>query len=240
MTQATERRGVLDFDLAHRPDFALLTVRLEQGQQVFAEPSAMAAMDPTIKMKAGFKGGLKASMGRMFSGESLIINTFTADSGPGEVSFAAGQMGDMVHYPLDGSTELMLQRGAFVAHSPGVELSAKWGGAKGFFSGQGLVLLKASGQGDLFFNSFGAILDVDVIDGFIVDTGYIVAFESTLDYSIGTVPGMSTGGMIKSFLFGGERLVCDFRGRGKVWIQTRDIAPFVNFLYPYRPTKNDS
>lgn len=230
----------LDYDITQRPDFAMVAVRLQAEQQVFAEPSAMASMDPNIHMKAGFKGGFKASLGRAFGGESMIVNTFTAQNKPGEVVFAAGTLGDAVHYSLSGNT-LYLQRGAYMAHSGGVEVSGKWQGAKGFFSGEGLVLLKASGAGDVFFTSYGAILEIDVAEeGYIVDSGYIVAFEDTLSYHIRTVPGMSTGGKIKSFLFGGEGLVCEFSGQGKVWIQTRAAGPYLNWTYPFRPTKNNN
>ncbi|MDA3962654.1 MAG: TIGR00266 family protein [Planctomycetota bacterium] len=230
----------LTHEISHRPDFAMVSVKLEAGQKVQAEPSAMASMDPNILMKAGFKGGLKASLGRAFGGESMIVNTFTAQNGPGEVLFAPGTPGDAVHYALDNST-LYLQRGAYMANSDGVEVTGKWQGAKGFFSGEGLVLLKAHGSGDIFFTSYGAILEIDVADGgYIVDTGYIVAFEETLQYRVRTVPGMSTGGKIKSFLFGGEGLVCEFSGQGKVWIQTRSAAPFLNWTWPFRPTKNNN
>lgn len=226
----------LTFEITQRPDFALLAVNLQKKQRVFSEPSAMATMSPTIDLKAGLHGGLGKSLGRMFAGESLVINTYTAERGDGEVTFAPGPMGDIVHYQLQGN-RLMLQSGAFLAHSDGVELSAKWGGAKGFFSGQGLVLLQATGYGDLFFNTYGALLEVDVVDDYYVDTGNIVAFEDTLQYNISVLPGLSRGSQIKSFLFGGEGIVCHFKGEGRLWIQTRKIYPFLNFIGPYRPTK---
>lgn len=228
----------LQFDITQRPDFALLTVHLQQGQKVFAEPSAMASMSNGIRLKAGFKGGWKKTLGRALGGESLIINTFTAETA-GDVSFAAGCPGDTVHYQLDMST-LYLQRGAFMVHSEGVELSGKWGGAKGFFSGKGLVLLKATGTGDLFFNSYGALIEMNVEDEYIVDTGYVVAFEESLDYDVTTVPGMSTGGKVKSFFFGGEGLVVRFRGEGRVWIQSRAVNPFLNWVFPFRPVQKQS
>tara|TARA_B100000470_G_C19744172_1_gene370617 strand:- start:211 stop:912 length:702 start_codon:yes stop_codon:yes gene_type:complete len=228
----------MTFDITQNPDFSLLTVQLEQGEKVFAEPAAMASMDSTIKLKAGFKGGLKKAIGRKLGGESMIVNTFTAESGPGEVTFAPGPMGDMLHYHLTGQN-LYLQRGAFVAHGDGVEISGKWEGAKGFLSGEGLVLLKASGTGDVFFNSYGAILEVDVTDDYIVDTGYVVAFEDTLQYKVTVLPGLSRGGKLKSFFFGGEGLVCEFKGQGKVWVQTRCVYPFLSWVYPFRPTKSN-
>ena len=229
----------LNFEMSLQPDFALLTVHLEQGQQIFAEPSAMASMDPTIKLKAGFKGGFRRTLARGLAGESLIINTFTAEDAAGEVTFAPGPTGDMLHYHLDGQT-LYLQRGAFVAHSQGVDISGKWQGAKGFLSGEGLILLKASGNGDVFFNSYGAILEVDVTDDYIVDTGYIVAFEDTLQYKVSVLPGLRIGSKIKSFLFGGEGLVCRFQGQGKVWVQTRYVNPFLSWINRFRPSRRSS
>ncbi len=224
------------FEISQRPDFALVTLKMEQGQKVYAETSAMASMTPSVSLKAGFKGGLGKTIGRALGGESLIINTFSADAGPGEVAFAAGAAGDAAYYRLNGGA-LYLQRGAFMLHSEGVDLTGKWQGAKGFFSGEGLVLLKASGVGDLFFNSYGAILAVDVTDHYIVDTGYIVAFEDTLQYRVTVLPGLRAGGKLKSFFFGGEGLVCQFSGQGRVWIQTRHVSSFLSWVNPFRPTK---
>jgi uncharacterized protein (TIGR00266 family) len=227
----------LDFEITQRPDFAIVSVQLRAGQKVYSEPAAMASMTPSLKMKAGLKGGLKKALGRMFAGESLIVNTFTAENEPGEVTFAPGIPGDMRHYRLDNNS-IYLQRGSFLAHSEGVELSAKWQGAKGFFSGEGLVLLKAHGTGDLFFNSFGAILEIDVADEYVVDTGYIVAFEDTLDYKVVVLPGSRPTKTIKNFLFGGEGLVCRFAGQGRIWIQTRYVHSLLSWVYPFRPVQS--
>jgi uncharacterized protein (TIGR00266 family) len=227
----------LAFNISLRPDFSLLTVQLQQGQKVFAEPSAMASMSPTLTLKAGLKGGALKSLGRMFGGESLIVNTFTATSGPGEVVFAPGHLGDTQHHRLTGGS-LLLQRGAYMANSEGVEINGKWQGAKGFFSGEGLVLLKASGVGDVFFNSYGAILQIDVTNDYYVDTGYVVAFEDTLQYQVQVVPGLRGGGF-KRLFFSGEGLVCRFSGQGKVWVQTRYASPYLSWINQFRPTKRN-
>ncbi|MDX2023146.1 MAG: TIGR00266 family protein [Deltaproteobacteria bacterium] len=229
--------NALDFSFEQRPDFTWLNVSLRAGQKILAEPSAMATMDPTVTMKAGLRGGLGKTFGRMLGGESLIMNTFAAPTAGGAVRFAPGTPGDMAHKSLDGG-KFYLQRGAFVAHSEGVELSGRWQGARGFFSGQGLVLLEATGQGDLFFNAYGAILPIDVTDELIVDTGYVVAFEDTLAYQVSVMPGLRPGAKVKSFLFGGEGLVCRFRGQGKVWVQTRDAGAFLRWTYPFRPVRS--
>ena len=229
-------KSELPYEITQRPDFALVTVQLEPGQKVFAEPSVMASMDASVSLEAGLTGGLGASIGRAMGGESLIMNTFTASDGPGSVCFAAGQPGDAVHYHLDGNA-IYMQSGAFMARSEGVEVVGTWGGARGFFSGQGLVLLKAMGHGDVFFNSYGAILEVDVDGDYVVDTGYIAAFEDTLEYTVSAMRGLSIGAEFKTFFFGGEGLVVRLLGQGKVWIQTRAVNPFLTWVYPFRPKK---
>ncbi|HEX6245783.1 MAG TPA: TIGR00266 family protein [Polyangiales bacterium] len=226
----------LDFDILERPDFAIVRVRLGAGQKIFAEPSVMATMDPTLQLRAGLKGGILGSVGRAIAGESLVLNTFTAERGAGELMLAPGAAGEVIHQHLRGNT-IYLQRGAYLAHSEGVEVNAKWGGARGFFSGQGLILLRASGNGDVFFSTYGAVLELNVTDGLIVDTGYIAAFEDTLHYEVTVLPGLSLGGKAKSFFFGGEGLVARFSGQGKVWVQTRTVNPFLSWVYPYRPVK---
>jgi uncharacterized protein (TIGR00266 family) len=216
----------------------MLTMTLRHGEQVFAEPASMIAMDPSVTLKAGLRGGLLKSLGRGLGGESLIINTYTAHEEGAQVAFAPGPMGDMQHYALNNN-RLILQRGAFVAHSEGVEVDGKWGGFKGMFSGEGMVLLQAQGTGDIFFSTYGAMVEVDVRGGYFVDTGYIVAFEDTLDYNVTVLPGLGLGSKVKSFLFGGEGFVCRFEGHGKVWVQTRAVNPYLSFIHPFRPVKQN-
>ena len=194
------------------------------------EASAMATMDTNISMKTKFKGGLS----RFLTGESIFINEFTAEGGPGEIGIAPGPPGDLEHVYLDGDV-IFLQNSAFVASSPDILVETKWQGLmKGFFSGENLFLIRCSGKGDLWFNTFGAMLEVDVTGDYVVDTGHIVAFTEGLDYSIDKVGGY------KSLFFSGEGLVCRFRGQGKVWIQTRKVVSFARWVHPFRPVKSKS
>ena len=105
---------------------------------------------------------------------------------------------------------------------------------KGFFSNEGLFLIKCSGQGDLWFNTYGALIEIDVDGSYVVDNGHIVAFTEGLDYSVNSIGGM------KSLFFSGEGLVCRFQGKGKVWVQTRQVSPFLWWVYPFRPVKQDN
>ena len=210
-----------------RPDFSFLTVKMAEGTTLKVEASAMATMDTNITMKTRLKGGF----GRMVTGESLFINEFTAEGGSGEIGIAPGPAGDMAHAYLNGNT-VFLQNSAFVASSMGVSLETKWQGmVKGFFSGESLFLIRCTGTGDLWFNTFGAMIPVDVDGAYVVDTSYIVAFTEGLDYRVTSVGGY------KSLFFSGEGLVCRFSGKGRVWIQTRQLPGFITWINPFRRVK---
>lgn len=219
-----------EFNIDHQPDFSFLTVQIPANKTLKVEASAMATMDTNIQMKTKFKGGL----GRFLTGESLFINEFTAQNGKGEMTIAPSAPGDMSHIYLENQT-LFLQNSAYVASDPSLQIETKFQGlTKMFFSGEGMFLIKVHGTGDLWFNSYGAIMEIDVTNQYVVDTGHIVAFTEGLEYKIGKIGGY------KSLFFSGEGLVCKFTGQGKVWIQTRKIGPLLSFLNPFRPRKNNS
>ncbi|MBD2102455.1 TIGR00266 family protein [Leptolyngbya sp. FACHB-261] len=220
------------YELSHQPDYAFLKLQLQAGQTVQVEASAMASMDRHLTMKTKVKGGLLKGVKRMLGGESLFINEFSAEQQPGELYVAPATPGDVQHYYLNGNS-IFLQSSAFVAAGMGVNLDSKWQGFKGFFNGESLFLLRATGQGDLWFSTYGAVLEIPVTGNYVVDTGYIVAFEDSLDYSVEFVGGLKTS------LFGGEGLVCRFRGQGRVWVQTRQLVSFLRWLHPYRPVKSN-
>ena len=225
------------YEVEHAPAYASLKVKLQAGQTILVESGAMAAMDSHIKMKSRMKGGLMKGVARMLSGESLFISEFTAEGKPGELYISPGVPGDVQHYTLNGNG-LIVQSSGFVAASPTVEMNTKFQGLKGFFSGESLFMLRASGTGDFWFSSFGGILEIPVSGDYVVDTGYIVAFEETLSYNVEMLGGLSFKGL-RTGILGGEGLVCRFQGTGRLWIQTRHLYPLLNFLYPFRPVKSD-
>ena len=212
-----------------KPDFAFLTVNLEQGQSLKLEAGAMATMDTTLEITTQLKGGL----GRFLTGESLFINEISATHGPGEIQIAPACAGDMDHVYLENGT-IYLQNSAYVASTPSLEINTKWQGfTKGFFSGENLFLIQCTGTGDLWFNTYGALIEVEVNGEYVVDSGHIVAFTEGLDYSVSLVGGY------KSFFLSSEGLVCRFRGKGKVWIQTRKVNAYLGWIWPFRPTANN-
>jgi uncharacterized protein (TIGR00266 family) len=217
----------LEYHIDSRPDFAFLTVKLPASRTLRVEASAMASMDSHIQMKTRARGGF----GRFLTGESLFVNEFTADGGPGEICIAPGSPGDLAHYALRGD-ELFLQSSSFVASGMDVKVETKWQGMmRGFFSGESLFLIRCTGHGDLWFNTYGALLEIDVAGQYVVDTGHIVAFTGGLDYSVQSVGGY------KSLFLSGEGLVCSFEGEGKVWIQSRQVPALASWAWPFRPKK---
>ena len=213
------------FQIESRPDYSFLTVDIPANETLMVEASSMATMDSHIKMKTKFKGGFS----RFLTSESLFINEFTAEKAPGKISIAPGPPGDLEHISLNNET-LFLQGGAFVASGVDVKAESKWQGMiKGFFSGESLFLIKCSGIGDLWFNTYGAMFEIEVDGEYVVDTGHIVAFTEGLDYTISKIGGY------KSLFFSGEGFVCRFKGKGKIWAQTRKINALKSWVFPFRP-----
>ena len=231
-------RNDISYQVEHSPAYASLILDLEANQTVLVEASAMAAMDSSLKMKSKMKGGLMKGIGRMLGGESLFINEFTAQGRKGQLYVSPGVPGDVQHYYVNEECNLMVQSSGFVACTPEVEIDTKFQGFKGFFSGESLFLLKATGRGDFWFSSYGGIVEIPIAGDYVVDTGYIVAFEDTLNYNVEMIGGLSFKSL-RTGIFGGEGLVCRFSGEGRLWIQSRNIAPLINFLHPFRPVKSD-
>jgi len=215
------------FKLEGQPEYGFVDVELPAGATLKVEASAMATMDTNVIMKTKLRGGL----GRFVTGESIFMNEFTAQGGPAHIGIAPGAPGDVRHVYLQRQT-IYLQNSAFLAAGPDVAVESKWQGLmKGFFSGESLFLIRCSGDGDLWFNSYGGIVEIDVTHNYVVDTGNIVAFTDGLTYEVTKVGGY------KSLFFSGEGFVCRFSGQGKIWIQTRKVGALVRWAWPFRPSK---
>ncbi|MFB6140650.1 MAG: TIGR00266 family protein [Halosimplex sp.] len=223
----------MDFEIGHRPSYAQLTLDLDAGESVRAEAGAMVSMSPHVDVATSAEGGVFKSLSRsLFGGESFFMNTFTATE-PGAIQLAPALSGDVQHHALDDET-LYVQSTSFLASDPAVDVDTEFGGAKTFFGGEGLFLLRMTGTGPVFLSSYGAI-DEHELDGtekFVVDTGHVVAFEESLSFDVRKVGGL------KSTLFSGEGLVCEFEGEGRVWTQTRSPDAFLSWLIPKIPSRN--
>ena len=215
----------MQVDIQASPSFAMGAIRLGAGDSVKVEAGAMAAMSGGVEIQTASTGGLLGGLKRsVLGGESFFINTFTAPTG-GEISVAPKLPGDIIHLPLAGGA-IFVQSGSWIASEPGVEVDTKWGGAKTFFSGEGLFVLRCSGAGDMLVSSYGAIVERQLQAGevYTVDTGHIVAFDEGVTYAVRKV------GNWKSTILGGEGLVTDFTGPGRILLQTRSPQDLIDWL----------
>jgi len=177
------------------------------------------------------KGGLLKSLARsVLGGESFFMNTYQAGSQGGRMQLAPTMPGDVFTLELNGDAYLV-QSGSFLASSEGVETDTKWSGARTFFGGEGLIMLRCSGSGTLVLSSYGAIHEMNLAAGetFTVDTGHLVAFTEKIGFRVRAIGGL------KSTIFGGEGLVVDLSGPGKVLLQTRSVGAFLDWLLPRLP-----
>jgi uncharacterized protein (TIGR00266 family) len=216
----------MEFQINGNPDYGELTCALAPGEKCVAESGAMSRMSRSMDLRGRMMGGLFSALGRkIFGGESLFVGEYSAAEG-GWISFAPNLPGSVTHHHMDNGN-LILTAGSFLACSPGIKLSTKFGGWRYLFGGEGGFFLEASGSGDLFYNTYGALVEKEINGSITVDTGHVVAWDPNLSY---TVTGM---GGLKQTLFSGEGLVLKFSGRGKIWLQTRTLKESASWLSPF-------
>ena len=213
------------FEVKGNPSYGEVDVDLGPNETLLIEPGAMSRMSSNLNSSFQRQGGFFSAMLRKgFGGESFFLGKYEHPDG-GKLTFAPASPGSVQHYKLSNNN-INIMAGAFLACTPEVNVKAKFGGLKALFSGEGAFLLEVSGNGDLFFNSFGGIVEKEINGEFIVDTGHVVAFEPSLTYKIS---GM---GNLKSTMLSGEGLVMTFRGTGKIYLQTRTLDGIASWLTP--------
>ncbi len=224
----------MDYEIQYGPAYALGIIRLRSGEKIQAEAGAMVSMSDTIAISTGVQGGLFKGLKRaVLGGESFFINTFEARDA-GEVTIAAALPGDIIALEVR-DRPLLVQSGSFLAATPGVTIDTQWGGARTFFSREGLFLLRCTGEGTVWISSYGAIHLVELREGqrYTVDTGHMVAFDDSVRYEVGKA------GSWKSTLLGGEGLVVKLTGPGRFYLQTRSPDAFLAWLAPKLPGRRE-
>lgn len=217
----------MEYSIDKGPEFAWLRVKVPAHKKLFVEAGSMATMTVNMRLKALFKGGFR----RFFTKESLFLTEILADQMDGKVSIAPAVPGDIGHVELKGD-RVYLSSASYLAHSEGVEYQTKFQKlSKGLLSGAGWFLIEMSGLGDVWFNGYGALLEVAVEDELLVDNGHLVAFTDGIDYEIIKI------GSYKSLFFSGEGFVCRFRGQGRVWIQTKKPQALISWAHYFRPVE---
>jgi uncharacterized protein (TIGR00266 family) len=217
------------YEIKYRPSYAMLVVSLDQGESITAESGALTYMDPTIeprtrKREKSFWGSLGLSV---IGGQSFWVNDYTAMQGSAEAAFVSAPVGDIAMLEVRPDKGYVIQKSAYIASTQNIDLDVKWEGfTKGLF-GQGLFMLRATGSGQLFINTFGAIDTHTLQPGqtLIVDNFHLVGFSDTCSYKVTKFGGL------KETLLGGEGLVTQITGPGEIYIQTKSLREFVDWLW---------
>ena len=216
----------MDWAIRGNPEFGEIVAKLGPGEVLRLEGGAMSRATAGLDVKNRVIGGLLGALARkLFGGESLFVGEYSGPAG-GELALAPALPGTVVHRSLRDE-EHVLTPGSFVACTPGIALRPRFGGIRALFSGEGAVVLVASGVGELFFNAYGAVIERDLDGELRVDTGHVVAWTPGIEYRI---QGM---GGLKSTLFSGEGLTMLFRGKGRVWLQSRTLPATAGWLSPF-------
>jgi uncharacterized protein (TIGR00266 family) len=189
----------------------------------------MTYMDPNIEVHTRKREtSLLGTLGlAIFGRQSFWVNEYTVGNGRGEVGFVSAPVGDIEKLEIKPNQGYVIQKAAYIASTENVDLDVKWEGfTRGLF-GQGLFMIKVTGDGMLFINTFGAI-DKHVLQpgqSMIVDNFHLVAFSSTCNYKVTKFGGL------KETILGGEGLVTNIVGPGEVYIQTKNLGEFVEWLW---------
>ena len=219
----------MEYEIKYKPSYSMLVVKLKPGETIVAESGSMTYMAPTIDVQTRRREqSILQSIGlKLIGRQSFWVNEYSAPQTEGEVAFVSAPVGDIETLEIGPSKGYVVQKAAYIASTQNVDLNIQWQGfTKGLF-GQGLFMIKVTGNGTLFINTFGAIdkhtLAPDQV--LIVDNFHLVAFSDSCDYKVKKFGGL------KETLLGGEGLVTEIRGPGDVYIQTKNLREFVEWLW---------
>lgn len=225
----------MNYEIKGTP-FPVVICKLASGERMITEKGAMVWMSPNMEMST-VGGGLGRMFSKAFSGESMFQNIYTARGGNGLIAFGSSFPGQILAIDIGPGKEVILQKTAFLASEPGVQLSMHFNkklGA-GFFGGEGFIMQKLSGRGMAFAEVDGELVEYSLGPGqqMIVDTGNVLGFESSVAIDIQQVKGL------KNKLLGGEGFFNTvLTGPGKIWLQTMPISSVASSIRPYIPTGN--
>lgn len=211
----------------------VVVCNLDAGESVINESGSMAWMSPNMKMET-IGGGAGKMLGRLFSGENLFQNRYTAQGGPGMIAFASSFPGNIVAMEVTPSKPVIMQKSAFLAGTSGVELSTFFNKkvGTGILGGEGFIMQKVSGSGIVFAEIDGHAVSYDLGYGesMIVDTGYLAVMDATCTMDVQSVPG------VRNMFFGGEGVFNTVvNGPGRITLQSMPISAVAAVLKPFFP-----
>ncbi|KUG19967.1 hypothetical protein ASZ90_010303 [hydrocarbon metagenome] len=216
----------------------MVTLRLAPEESIYAEAGAMVNMSGNVEMTTNMKGGLFKGIRRMIGGESLFMTEFSPKGGEGFVSFAGNVPGKIVPLHLNGN-DFIAQKDAFLCSEQGIDLDITFTKKirSGFFGGEGFILQRLSGSGTAFLHCCGDVVEMTLKPGEVVrvETGLVVGFDTSVEYSI------EVAGGVRTVFFSGEGLfLTTLKGPGRVILQSMDIAKLAASLVPYLPRQQTS
>ena len=224
-------------EVANNGAFGSALIQLEPRDEFVSESGAMfrasSNVDIDVTTRSRSSGGIMSGVRRMISGESFFFSRYrVTDHRPAEIGLAPNLQGQVAHIECDGRTRWVCAGGSYLGSSPDLNIDTQFQGLRGMLSGESLSFTTIEGVGPLLVNAFGTITEVDVRGALTVDTGHVVAFEESLEYSV----GKAGGSWVSSFLTN-EGLVLDFRGHGRVYVQSHNPSEFGRTLGPLLPEK---
>ena len=207
---------------------------LKKGDVMLSDSGAMAWMDPCMEMGTTSNGGIGKAFGRMFSGETMFLNSYTANA-DGKIAFSSSFPGEIRKYDIEPGKEIVMQKSSYLSIEPTVERTIFFNkkAMTGIFGGEGFIMNKLSGKGTVFVEIDGATVEYDLAPGqkIVVDTGYVAVMDATCTMTTQSVPGL------KNKMFGGEGFFNTVvTGPGHVVLQTMPISAIAGSLAQFFPS----
>jgi uncharacterized protein (TIGR00266 family) len=221
----------ISYQIENSQDYALLALELKNNQSILADSSLIFAREKGIIIKSNIEKIFINNLSQKY----LTISEINCQAEKGKLYIAPPLPGEIQHYYFTENTALFVQYSAFLASDINIIIEPE-NQIKNFFSEASFGMLPFRGTGDFWFSAYGKIVPITVNSEYFVETGYLVAFEETLQYKLEFLEGLSYQ-RLKPGIFGGEGLVCRFKGEGKLWVQSRSLYPLVTFLNPFRKAK---
>ena len=227
----------MEIEVFDKGAFSWALVKLRPGERFASEAGALfrasGNIDIDVTTRSRRSGGLLAGVKRMLAGESFFFSMYScSDRSDGEVGLAPTLQGEIAVIECDGVSEWICTGGSYLGSTETLNIDTEFQGLKGMFTGESMSFLSVQGAGQLLVNAFGHINEVEVEGALTVDTGHVVAFQDSLEYTL----SKAGGSWIQSWL-AGEGVVLNFTGRGRIYVQSHNPDEFGKTLGPMLPPR---
>ena len=215
----------------------VLIMTLQPGEQIVTEAGAMSWKTPNVSMETNMKGGLGKALGRKLSGESMFLNTYTCEGGPGQLACASSFPGSIMAFELAAGESIVAQKNAFLCSTPDINMEMHFRSkiGVGLVGGEGFIMQRMTGPGKVFMEIDGSFVKYSLKQGqqLVIDPGHMAVQDASVQTEITRVKGM------KNIFLGGEGLfLATLTGPGDVYLQTMTAQNFAGRIVPYLPTKS--